>query len=330
MNRRTLVALVVAFSSVPGFGAVVENTTGPRVQLWRDPGDIPGRDLYYGPGGKRHAPGGGFAFVEEDREGSSPKFTVDDKDGVKWKVKLGPEAQPETAATRLAWGVGYFTDEDYLVPVLRVVEMPAKLHRGQSLIRPDGTMLNARLERHPEGRKKLGNWEWRDNPFYGSREFNGLRVIMALLNNWDLKDVNNAIYGDKQPDAKQTYVVADLGATFGAPGFAHPVSKSRNNLTMYTRSKFISRVTPDYVDFSAPAKPALIRWVDPPDYIKRLKMRWIGRHIPRGDAKWIGQLLARLSRRQITDAFRAAGYSPAEVEAFTATVQSRIAELNTL
>ena len=86
--------------------------------------------------------------------------------GVKWRVKLGPEAQPETAATRLAWGVGYFTDEDYLVPYLRVLEMPAKLHRGQSLIAPGGYMLNARLERHVRtaGRSARPDGRTRDSP----------------------------------------------------------------------------------------------------------------------------------------------------------------------
>ncbi len=34
----------------------------------------------------------------------------------------------------------------------------------------------------------------RDDPFEDTREWNGLRVMMALMNNWDLKDENNAIY----------------------------------------------------------------------------------------------------------------------------------------
>jgi hypothetical protein len=40
--------------------------------------------------------------------------------------------------------------------------------------------------------------------------------------------------------------------------------------------------------------------------------------------------LARLSSDQIHDAFRAAGYSPQEVEAFSRIVEHRIAELNEL
>ncbi len=38
-------------------------------------------------------------------------------------------------------------------------------------------MKNARLER-TSTEKKVGSWKWRDSPFYGTREFNGLRVLM--------------------------------------------------------------------------------------------------------------------------------------------------------
>jgi hypothetical protein len=62
----------------------------------------------------------------------------------------------------------------------------------------------------------------------------------------------------------------------------------------------------------------------------RLRMRWIGRHVPREDAKWMGSLLSRLSPDQIRDAFRSAGFSPEQVEGFTAVVQQRISDLNKL
>jgi hypothetical protein len=38
-------------------------------------------------------------------------------------------------------------------------------------------------------------------------------------------------------------------------------------------------------------------------------LKWIGDHIPRADAKSIGEVLARLSPQQIRDAFLAGGYS---------------------
>ena len=65
------------------------------------------------------------------------------------------------------------------------------LKRGQKLVGPDGTMHNVRLKRYLKDEKKVGEWKWRDNPFTRQRELNGLRVMMALMNNWDLKDENN-------------------------------------------------------------------------------------------------------------------------------------------
>jgi hypothetical protein len=59
-----------------------------------------------------------------------------------------------------------------------------------------------------------------------------------------------------------------------------------------------------------------------------MRMPWIGYHIPRADARWIGQLLAQLSKEQIRQAFRSAGYSPQEVEGFANVVEQRINEMN--
>src|SRR5262245_53026793 len=88
----------------------VEFTVSKPAVLWRNPSDISSRDLFYGPGGREHAPGDSFTFLKEDLDGSNPKYTVTDAAGVKWKVKLGEEAKPETAATRFVWAAGYFAD----------------------------------------------------------------------------------------------------------------------------------------------------------------------------------------------------------------------------
>ena len=162
------------------------------VVLWRDPTDITSRNLFYGPGGKTHEPHGPFVFLKEDLDGSNPKFTVRDSDEVKWKVKMGIEARPETVASRIIWAIGYHTNEDYFVRDLPVESMPARLHRGQKLVVAGNSVHDVRLKREDE--KKAGTWHWRNSPFTGTRELNGLRVAMAVINNWDLKDENNAIY----------------------------------------------------------------------------------------------------------------------------------------
>jgi hypothetical protein len=66
------------------------------------------------------------------------------------------------------------------------------------------------------------------------------------------------------------------------------------------------------------------------NYRGRTRMEQITQHIPREDAKWLGERLAPLSAEQIQDCFRAAGYAPAEVEEYTQAVQKRIAELRSL
>jgi hypothetical protein len=313
------------------FAPRAELARGPQV-LWREPKDIDGRDLFYGPGGEEHQPHGAFTFLDEDLDGSNPKFNVRDDTGVKWKIKLGAEARPETVASRLVWAVGYSADEDYFLREVQVTGMPPHLHRGQHLVEANGTMRDVRLKREPEDLKKIGNWQWRHNPFSGTRELNGLRVLMAVINNWDLKDVNNAIRGNKRGTAaadEVVYEVGDLGSSFGSAGLER-TDQSKGNLLAYSRTQFMKKVTPDEVDFNVPRRPDWIVLVNVPEFFMRLGLRWIGRQIPREDVKWMGHLLAQLSSDQIRDAFKAAGYSAQEIDGFTAVLESRIAQLNKL
>lgn len=312
--------------------AVVSNAPA---RLWNNPSDIATRDLFYGPGGKEHAPHSTFTFLKEDMEGTNPKFDVRDEDGVKWKVKLGVEARPEVVASRFVWAVGYYANEDYFVAEMHVQGMP-RLKRGENLVSPDGSLRNVRLKRHAPDEKKIDTWAWGNNPFSSQRELNGLRVMMALLNNWDLKDDNNAIYDEKEKKGEGSdteelhYLVSDLGASFGTTNRSWTHAHSKGNLKSYQHSKFITKVTPEYVDFATPSAPNFIYVATPKEYFSRVEMRWIGKHIPRSDARWIGSLLAQLSHEQIRSAFQAADYPPAQVEGFAKVLERRIAELNSL
>jgi hypothetical protein len=251
---------------------------------------------------------------------------------VKWKVKLGLEARPETVASRLVWAAGYFTNEDYFLEDLKIHDLPAHLHRGQKYLDADGVFHNARLKRYLKDEKKAGDWAWNDDPFTGSRELNGLRVMMALINNWDVKDDNNAVYLEKggKDGPERIYLVSDLGASFGAPGLSWPRKKGKDNLGQYEHSKFIAKETADYVDLRTPARASFFYLATPKEYRLRLRLHAFGKHIPREDARWIGLWLAQLSTEQIRDAFRAAGYDREEVDGFTGVIQHRIGELEEL
>jgi hypothetical protein len=84
------------------------------------------------------------------------------------------------------------------------------------------------------------------------------------------------------------------------------------------------------VDFNVPAGPDYHYLLNLKEYFQRRGLGWIGKRIPRPDAKWMGDLLGQLSHGQIEDAFRAAGYDPKEVDGFTAVVERRIAALRAL
>jgi hypothetical protein len=302
-----------------------QGSTLPAV-IWRDSGDVSSLNVLYGAGGQAHAPDphGQYMFLEEDLDGTNPKFTVRDADGTEWKVKLGEESQSETAASRLVWAAGYFVDEDYYLPEFTVTGLP-KLRRGQDFTEPNGIVRGARLERRLKDVKKVGEWRWTDNPFLQSRELNGLRVMMAVLNNWDLKYENNVIY---EAGAEQRYVISDLGATLGNTG--NYFTRSKSVLKHYARSKFIAEKAPEAVDFVLHSRPFILTIFDVPHYREYAGMEKIVERIPRDDARWLGQHLSRLSEEQLKDCFRAAGYQPEDVDGYTNVVRKRIADLNSL
>ncbi len=160
--------------------------------LWQPPVDIECRDLYYGAGGRAGAPdtSKAFTYVRRSKSGTQKKIIVEDIHGDEWTVKFGREARPETAATRIVWAVGYHVDQDYFVPYARIVG------------KEDIVARDVRFERRKDGYKEVGNWSWMENPFIGTREFEGLKVVMALLKNWDLKTMNNDILIKKKSPAR--------------------------------------------------------------------------------------------------------------------------------
>lgn len=267
--------------------------------LWRDPTDLESRNLLLGAGGERMKPNlRSVTFIEKKSGGYSTKYRVKDASGNEWVAKLGKEAQPDTAANRLLWAAGYETEIAYLVPKLTI--------QGK------GTFENVRLEARPKDIDRGDNWRWDDNPFTKTREFQGLKVMMLLINNWDIKDSNNVILAARNPISGENellYIISDLGGSLGKTGGFF--SRSRNKPMDFIKSDFIESVRGNVIDFNYGGKS-----------------KSLFENITVDDAKWIGGLLARLSDDQIKDAFRAANYSPDEVVAFSQAVRRRINALN--
>jgi hypothetical protein len=283
--------------------------------LWEDPTDIESRDLFNGPGGAEGAPdpNGKFTFVDRAAKGTSEKIHVTDDKGRKWTVKFGPEAKPETAATRIVWAAGYHVDQDYFVKRTHI--------EG----RGGFDVWDVRFERGDDGYKEEGLWKWEANPFNGTRELQGLKVLMALLNNWDLKFDNNKIVrpgkkggGDRD---ERIYYVADLGATFGSTGsfisklpfFGNAPAGTKGDPNGYYKQQFIDGVRNGQVVFHYKGKDK-----------KALE------GITVENARWMGNLLGRLSDKQLSDALRAGGFSNADVATYLLAIRDRINQLKNL
>jgi hypothetical protein len=288
--------------------------------LWVEPSDIESRDLFYGIGGKSGAPdtSGRFKFIERKTGGYSPKIIVEDEKGNKWTAKYGSEAKPETAATRIVWAAGYHVDQDYYLKDVQIAGW-------------NGPTQDFRFELDHDGYKSDGGWEWKSNPFLGTREMDGLKVLMALVNNFDLKTDNNKIV---HPDKKsgesneKIYYVNDLGATFGStgnwftsipligelPAALFKSAGSKGDPKEYEEGKFIQEIRDGKVYFH---------------FTRRKARKAIG-GVKIENAIWMGDILGRLSDKQISDAFRASGFSDNEVSIYLKIVKNRITQLQDL
>ena len=213
---------------------------------------------------------------------------------------------------RLVWAIGYVTEINYLVPCVQIEGAP---QTGGSVKRCEGNgFANVKLEARPEGVKRLDRWSWKSNPFSGTKEFQGLVVMMSLLNNWDLKDDNNRILfvpGKGGTRDELHYILSDLGGTFGKTG--GELTHSRNKPATYVKTRFVEKVEGNHVRFAYGGKNS-----------------GLFDSITIEQAKWLGSWLSRLSDKQISDAFRAANYTPEEIEMLTTAVRGKINELVSL
>lgn len=269
-------------------------------ELWIEP--EPGRDLYWGVGGKRLAPDpmARYTVIELKRGGFSRGYTVLDPEKREWSAKFPPEAGTEVAASRIFWGVGYHQPPIYYL---------AEWHADKAT--SPNPQLPARFrEQSPalHGLDAEGNWSYYRNPFVGTRQLNGMLALHAMLGNSDLKDVQNAIYLLKEPHerARRWYVARDLGQTFGRTGMLDP---PRGDPDVFEQSGFITGVENGYVQF---------------DYHGR--HRALLERITPADVRWICQRLSALTDDQMQDAFRAAGYPRAIADRFIRRLEQKITQ----
>jgi hypothetical protein len=278
--------------------------------LWVEPADLSSRDLFDGPGGRAQAPpdAARFELIAADTKGYSRGYDVRDRQGVKWSVKVGKEAQPEVAVSRILWGLGFYQPAAYIVTDWQL--------DGASLPAEDRKL--ARFRRSSEEQEVVGDWSWYENPFVGTQPFQALIVANLMLNNWDWKTSNNKIYNlhGVSEGPRQVYVVRDLGASLGKTSFP--------KLLRLTPARGFGQGSRNEVaDFE---KQGFIKGLDG----QRVRFHYNGIHqkivdtVTVNDVVWTCRLMARVSDEQWHDAFRAGGFAPGDQQRYIEKLKSKI------
>ena len=304
--------------------------------IWRDPGDVSALDLAAGPGQPPQPP---FQFIEEHGTGSQPTVSVRDGNGREWRVKWGSEVRTETFGTRLAWALGYFAEQTHFLAEGEITGAH-DLSRAKDCIDEHHRFTEARFELtgEPDVVKHFDahGWAWNDNPFVGTRELNGLKILMMLVSNWDNKDVrdvargsNTAIFeypfdavaaaprsrsraGSSSVAREARYLIIDWGAALGAWG-NNIVQRGRWDPEAYAAQNEL---------FVTGVEDGLVKWG-----YQGQRTTDLTYDITVDDVRWFYKLAGALSDDQLRAAFRASGATPEEVEHFTAAVRGRIEKL---
>jgi hypothetical protein len=291
----------------------------PGPVIWRKPLKVESLDFTYGPGGQENAPQPPFTFIEEDKGGSNPKAKVKDAAGREWGVKWGSEVNAEVFATRLVWAAGYFIEPAYYVASGKFIGAK-KLDRTKKYINSDGSFKEARFELKEHGIKKFNqeeSWRWDNNPFLGTKELNGLKILVMLTSNWDSKDQrdvsrgsNTAIFKVKDT-GEERYVVTDWGGSMGKWGGV--LSREKWDCKGFAKQSqdFVISAKNDRVEFG----------------YKGQRTEDIRNNIRISDVKWLMQYLGRVSDAQIRAGLQASGADADEVECFARAIRERLDQL---
>jgi hypothetical protein len=283
--------------------ALQPTAAAPGASLWERPTDLAARDLFYGPWGREYAPDpkATYTFVERKHTGVNPGMTVTDPQGREWSVKqeypggVDAEGPVEVVLSRLLSAVGY-----HQPPVYFVRAFTLKDDWGTH------TEVGGRFRLKQDTLKDAGAWSWQENPFIGTKPYQGLLVLLMMFNSTDLKNSNNTLYEHRKGDLiEQWYVARDLGAALGD---TQRVAPRKNYPDAFERHPFILGVSNGFVDL------AYRGW-----YHKLVRDR-----LTPADVAWASDLLGQLSDRQWRDAFRAGGYEPEVADRFIRKLREKI------
>ncbi len=264
-----------------------------------------------------------FRFLEEHHTGSQPCVAVRDARNRRWRVKWGYEARPEAFAVRIAAALGYFAEVTHYVAE-GIIEGASGLSRARDCVQEDGTFTEARFELEDRSVRMLFNehsWAWDDNPFVGTSQLNGLKIVNMLLSNWDTKDrrdvsrgSNTAIfeYRTSRWSREACYLITDWGGAMGRWG-TNVVSRGRWDPEGFEAqtAHFVTGVRDGWVNFGYQGQ----------------RTGEIARGISVADVAWFYEYARRLTLASVRTGLLTCGATEEEATRFAAAIIERVRQL---
>ena len=156
------------------------------------------------------------------------------------------------------------------------------------------------------------HWTWKKNPFLGTPQIQGLKILILLVSNWDPKTTNLSIFEDYSTgNRRRLYVDEDWGASLGKWG------------NRFGRSKWdchgFTRQTSDFVTIR---EDGSLKWG-----FGGKKHKDVTSDITVEDVQWLLQYLGRITDDQLRNGMMASGADPENVECFVQALRTRIKQL---
>jgi len=240
-----------------------------------------------------------------------------------WRVKWGQEVHTEVFGTRLAWALGYFAEPSYFIAG-GTITGARDLRRARACISEQESFTEARFELDEKGVIKhfdAHGWAWHDNPFVGTPELSGLKILMMLMSNWDNKDVRDVARGSNTAifehhvnnTIEARYLIIDWGAALGAWG-NNILQRGRWNPEAFAgqNPQFITGVDGDLVQFGYQGQ----RTAD------------VAGNITVADVRWFDRIASAISDEHLRAALRASGATREDTDLFTASLRARLNQIH--
>jgi hypothetical protein len=290
--------------------------------LWVEPQPVTTSDWTWGPGGRGMAPQPPFEFKKEKLDGTNPKVEVRDSAGRSWTVKFGSEVSADTFAPRLLNALGYAAESTFFVRS-GSIDGVHNLKRARHFISKNGAFQNARfkLSQHRaavEADDPAGDesWSWVENPFLGTRELGGLKILIMLTSNWDTKDSRDGAGSNNKTiealsSSSPMYAVTDWGASFGKSGGFFQRDRWDWNGYRAQTAKFVQLAPDGTIDWGFKGKHES-------DITAGVGIE---------DVRWIVPYLSRITDEQLQTGLTASGAPPAVASDYVRSIRQRIEQL---